>query len=197
MRFALSDDEVCVVELHTSEGVITLELYYREAVCAAESFLRLAESGQLDGAMFSRMVPGFVLECSLGDKRAYGELIEAEENKGLHHTGAGIISCPRVGGNGVAGATFFVTLGPQPHLDKTCTVFGRVYSGMRVVEKISQFRVASDTFRLYSPVVILRCAVRVLPKEQRPPSSLTIPAAAAQHPPKRCKGRTSVLDGLE
>jgi cyclophilin family peptidyl-prolyl cis-trans isomerase len=41
-------------------------------------------------------------------------------------------------------AQFFVTLAPTPHLDKKHTIFGRVKSGMRVVERLSSVKVDSD-----------------------------------------------------
>ncbi|ESL09942.1 cyclophilin type peptidyl-prolyl cis-trans isomerase [Trypanosoma rangeli SC58] len=188
--------EARVVELHTSEGVISVELYDREAPVLAESFARLAESGQLDGARFARMVPGFVLECAVGVARAYGEVVEVGQENALRHTGAGVVSCPRSAAGGVAAARFFVTLGPQPALDKACVVFGRVYSGMRTIEEISRFRFASDTFRLYSPVEVVRCVVRLLPKRPRPSQSSAAPVAGESHVRQRRERRTSALEEL-
>ena len=39
------------------------------------------------------------------------------------------------------GSQFFITHGPQPHLDARYTVFGRVVSGMEVVDAIKQWDV--------------------------------------------------------
>lgn len=49
------------------------------------------------------------------------------------------------------GSQFYITLGPCPHMDGRCVAFGRVVSGMSVVEKISKVysmkgRPASDVF---------------------------------------------------
>lgn len=197
MGFFLKSDEVRVVELHTSEGVISVELYDSEATCVAEFFCRLAESGQLDGAKFGRMVPGFVLECALPPGRVYAELVEAKGSDALSHTGAGIVTCPVTDEGIVDGTTFFVTLGPQPKLDKTCVIFGRVYSGMRIIEKISKFRVANETFSLYSPVEVLRCVVRALPKAQRPPHSSRGRSGGVFHSRGRCATEGGVLGDLE
>ncbi|AAZ12976.1 cyclophilin type peptidyl-prolyl cis-trans isomerase, putative [Trypanosoma equiperdum] len=184
-----------VVEIITNEGVISVELYDTFAPRAAESFRRFAESGQLDGAVFDRMVPTFLLECRLSEFSVYGELVGREENNHLHHTGAGILTCF---GTVLESGAFFITLGPQPELDNVCTIFGRVRSGMRVVEKISRSRVAEKTFRLYTPVVVERCLTRVLPKERRPEcvggeQLDVLPQSVSRH----CGTQSSILNDLE
>ncbi|KAH9593501.1 Cyclophilin-type peptidyl-prolyl cis-trans isomerase domain [Trypanosoma melophagium] len=186
-----------VVELHTSEGVISVELYDVDAPWTAESFFRLACSGQLDGAVFSRMVPGFVLEFSLDVGRVYGELFEPERNRRLHHTGAGILSCLHPQEDVVRGKKFFITLGPQPELDFFCTIFGRVCSGMHVVEKISRFRVVNETFRLYTPVILKDCVARMLPKEQRPCPFNGLPIIDTPRLHQRGDAESSLLNNLE
>ncbi|ORC83728.1 putative cyclophilin type peptidyl-prolyl cis-trans isomerase [Trypanosoma theileri] len=186
-----------VVELYTNEGVISVELYDDDAPRTAESFFRLACSGQLDGAVFSRMIPGFVLECSLDNVPLYGELFEPERNKKLHHTGAGILCCFHPRGDVSTEKKFFITLGPQPQLDDLCTIFGRVCSGMHVVEKISKFRVVNESFRLYTPVVLKRCVVRVLPKETRPYALNDLPVKNAPRLQQRADAKSSLLNNLE
>nr|CCC91990.1 putative cyclophilin type peptidyl-prolyl cis-trans isomerase [Trypanosoma congolense IL3000] len=190
----LIDNGVSVVELYTNEGVVSIELYELEAPCAAKSFLQLAESGQLNGARFERMVPGFLLECRVEGDMAYGELTEAEEGKTLRHTGAGIVSCY---GSVVEKGRFFITLAPQPKLDGVCTIFGRVYSGMSIVRKISQSRVMEENFRLYTPVVIQRCTVRVLPREDRPGSFVKGKGTTSPRDGPCCEVKGNLLNDLE
>ncbi|PBJ68038.1 cyclophilin type peptidyl-prolyl cis-trans [Trypanosoma cruzi cruzi] len=192
-----NEGDAWVVELHTNEGVISLEIYAREAPSVANSFLRLVESGQLCGAKFVRMVPGFLVECAVDVTRKYGEFVEEVTGTRLHHTGAGVVSCPRLEEGGIAGTRFFVMLGPQPVLDNKCIVFGRVCSGMQIIEKISRLHFASDNFRLYSPVEVRRGVVRRLPKDPRPSSSTAVSVAGALHVRQRCELGTSLLEGLE
>ena len=70
-----------------------------------------------------------------GGESIYGGKFEDEITRQLKHTGAGILSMANAGPN-TNGSQFFVTLGPTPHLDGKHTIFGRVYSGMGVVERI-------------------------------------------------------------
>jgi cyclophilin family peptidyl-prolyl cis-trans isomerase len=42
-------------------------------------------------------------------------------------------------GPDTGGSQFFITLGPQPHLDGTYTVFGQVESGMDLVQRITAY----------------------------------------------------------
>jgi cyclophilin family peptidyl-prolyl cis-trans isomerase len=48
-----------------------------------------------------------------------------------------ISRCPDI----LQGSQFFVTLGPTPYLDKKHTIFGRVSSGMRVVQRLGSVAV--------------------------------------------------------
>ncbi|KAG8344584.1 putative Cyclophilin type peptidyl prolyl cis trans isomerase [Trypanosoma vivax] len=183
-----------VVELYTNCGVISVELYDDESHCVAESFYRLAASGQLDGVVVSRLIPSFVIEFSVAGHPVFGEWMDVDVCNSLHHTGAGIVSCPR---RGLEAGSFFITLGPQPFLDEACIIFGRVYSGMRVVQNISQLSVSAETFHLFSPVVIERCNVRLLPRAERPTSLLPQRLNNGASKPLNRRRTKSVLDSLE
>jgi peptidyl-prolyl cis-trans isomerase-like 1 len=65
----------------------------------------------------------------------FGGNFEDEINRDLKHTGAGILSMANAGPN-TNGSQFFVTLGPAPWLDGKHTIFGRVLTGMQVVQRL-------------------------------------------------------------
>jgi len=61
----------------------------------------------------------------------------------LKHTGAGILSMAN-SGKDTNGSQFFLTLAPTPWLDGKHTIFGRVKSGMRVLERMGRVETEGD-----------------------------------------------------
>lgn len=74
-----------------------------------------------------------------GGSSIYGEKFEDEISTSLRHTGAGILSMANSGPN-TNGSQFFITLAPTPWLDGKHTIFGRVKSGMRIVQRMGLVR---------------------------------------------------------
>lgn len=70
-----------------------------------------------------------------GGTSIYGEKFADEISAALKHTGAGVLSMANSGPN-TNGSQFFITLAPTPWLDGKHTIFGRVKSGMRVVQRM-------------------------------------------------------------
>jgi len=138
--------------IETSMGNITLEFFPDRAPNHVRQFLRLAASGVYDGTSFHRVVKGFVIQGGhmptrrepLDEKQlAFVRNLQPEFNATLHERG--IVSMARLGDD-VASATssFFIVLAPAPSLDGKYTVFGRVVSGMDVVEKIEAVQVNGE-----------------------------------------------------
>lgn len=177
-------NSVRVVELHTSEGVLCVELYDAEAPIVAESFCRLAVSGQLNGPLFRSVIAGYAVVAVVEEDFPLGVLWDGRDVENsttalsvsspplnsrssvLRHVGAGLLSCPRLGG-GVPCASFIITLSPQPKLDNDYIVFGRVFSGMSVLERIGRMQV-NEQFSLYTVITVSRCVVVQLPRLPRP-----------------------------
>ncbi len=70
-----------------------------------------------------------------GGESVYGGKFADEITPELRHTGAGVLSMANSGAN-TNGSQFFVTLAPTPWLDGKHTIFGRVYSGMKVIKQL-------------------------------------------------------------
>ncbi len=129
------------VYIETDKGTIEIELDVLDAPITAHNFMTLARKGYFDGLSFHRVVPNFVVQG--GDPRGDGDggpgyTIRDELNQEPYLRGTvGMALAWRDTG----GSQFFITHTPQPHLDGRYTVFGRVVSGMEVVDAMNQWDV--------------------------------------------------------
>ena len=73
---------------------------------------------------------------------------------------------------GHIGSQFFITLGPTPYLDKKHTIFGRVSSGMRVVQRLGSVAVDAQE-RFVHPCFLFFCR-RVLMVSCRPQEDIKV-----------------------
>ncbi|HEX2209212.1 MAG TPA: peptidylprolyl isomerase, partial [Longimicrobium sp.] len=122
--------------IETNRGEIEVELFADDAPLTVRNFLSLAARGFFDGQAWPRVVPNFVIQG--GDPRGDtsggpGYSIRDEINRHLYHRGTLGMA---LSGPDTGGSQWFVTHSPQPHLDGTYTVFGRVVRGMEVVDAI-------------------------------------------------------------
>ena len=125
------------VTLQTEKGAIVLELAEDDAPNTVANFIGLAEKGYYDGLVFHRVIPDFMIQggCPDGDGRGGpGYVIADEISPNLRHT-RGVISMANAGPN-TGGSQFFITHVPCPHLDGKHAIFGKVTSGMEVVDTI-------------------------------------------------------------
>jgi peptidyl-prolyl cis-trans isomerase B (cyclophilin B) len=130
--------------IETSMGNITLEFFPDRAPGHVRQFLRLASSGVYNGTSFHRIVKGFVIQGGhmptrrepLDEKQqTYVRNLQPEFTATPHDRG--ILSMARLADDPASGSSsFFIVLAPTPSLDGKYTVFGRVVSGMEVIERI-------------------------------------------------------------
>jgi len=136
----------------TSTGIITtkfgdikLEFYPEHAPKTVDNFKELAKKGFYDGLIFHRIVPKFVIQGgdpntrNLSNRGTWGTggpgwNVKAEFNKNKHSRGA--LSMARSQDPDSAGSQFFLVLKDSSFLDGQYTVFGKVASGMEIVDKI-------------------------------------------------------------
>jgi peptidyl-prolyl cis-trans isomerase B (cyclophilin B) len=147
---------VSAATLQTNHGPVEVELFDGEAPTTVENFRKLAGDGFYDGVVFHRVIPDFMIQG--GDPTGTGMggpgyTFEDEFND--HKVQRGALAMANAGPNTNGSQFFIVTAEATPWLDGKHTVFGRVTSGMDVVDAISQVATdASDKPR--EPVVIER-----------------------------------------
>jgi len=129
------------VYIETDRGLIQIEMAMLDAPITVQNFMNLARTGFLDGVTFHRVVPDFVIQA--GDPRGDGEggpgyTIRDEINQRPYLRGTVGMA---LDWEDTGGSQFFITHSPQPHLDARYTVFGRVLSGMDVVDQIQPWDV--------------------------------------------------------
>jgi peptidyl-prolyl cis-trans isomerase B (cyclophilin B) len=127
-------------KIETARGTIVLDLAPQHAPKTVNNFVFLAKEGYYNAVAFHRVISDFMIQG--GDPTGTGRggpgykfEDETRTNPLLHETG--VISMANAGPN-TNGSQFFITHGPQPHLDGKHTVFGKVTSGMAVVNAIKQ-----------------------------------------------------------
>ncbi|KAK6176699.1 peptidyl-prolyl cis-trans isomerase-like 1 [Patella vulgata] len=134
------------VTIETTMGKMVVELYWKHAPNTCRNFAELCRRGYYDGVKFHRIVRDFVIQggdptgTGRGGASIYGKYFDDEINRDLKHTGAGILSMANSGPDS-NGSQFFITLGPTQWLDNKHTVFGRICSGMLVVQRIGMVEV--------------------------------------------------------
>lgn len=158
------------VQFETNVGIFCIELYYRHAPKACHNMAKLAESGYYNGTTFHRIIADFMIQggdptgTGRGGESIYGKKFD-DEISNLKHTGAGVVSMANSGKN-TNGSQFFIILKPTPWLDGKHTIFGRIYSGMGVIQRMGL--VTTDTEdRPHNPLKILKATPLKGPPENQ------------------------------
>jgi cyclophilin family peptidyl-prolyl cis-trans isomerase/HEAT repeat protein len=140
-RYLVAPDSIArprvIIEVD-QRGPIEVELLGPDAPMTVANFVRLVQRRFFDGNRFHRVVPNFVVQD--GDPRGDGfggpgGAIRDEINRQRYER-------PMLGmalsGPDTGSSQWFINLGPQPHLDGTYTVFGRVTAGQASLARITQ-----------------------------------------------------------
>jgi peptidyl-prolyl cis-trans isomerase B (cyclophilin B) len=133
------------IALETNRGTIVLELFPNYAPVTVNNFVFLVNEGFYDGLTFHRVISDFMIQGGDPTGKGYGgpgyRFVDEVKNNPLKHE-TGVISMANAGPD-TNGSQFFITHSPQPHLNGKHTVFGKVVSGMEVVNSIRQGDVIS------------------------------------------------------
>ena len=137
------------VDFHIkNRGVVTLELDEAKAPKTVANFLAYVKKGHYDNTVFHRVIENFMVQGggfdkTMSEKKSRPPVPhEGREatSKGLRNT-VGTLAMARTNDPDSATAQFFINVGDNAFLDPKpgnpgYTVFGRVVSGMDVVNKI-------------------------------------------------------------
>ena len=123
---------------------IDIELNPETAPITCENFEKLVKQGFYNGLTFHRVIPGFMIQggCPKGNGTGgpgwtiKGEFAHNGVANPIKHT-RGVISMARAMDPNSAGSQFFIMHQDAPHLDGEYAAFGKVVSGMDVVDEIA------------------------------------------------------------
>ena len=140
-----------VIEMENGKE-IELELYPDIAPISCENFEKLVKQGFYDGLIFHRVISGFMIQggCPLGTGTGgpgwhiKGEFLANGVPNPISHK-RGVLSMARANNPDSAGSQFFIMHQDGTFLDGQYAAFGKVVSGMDVVDEIAAVQTnASD-----------------------------------------------------
>ncbi|HYY47986.1 MAG TPA: peptidylprolyl isomerase [Thermoplasmata archaeon] len=148
-----------VVLLQTTMGDVKIELFDDRMPITAGNFRKLVQEGFYDGTIFHRVIPGFMIQGGDPEGTGFGGpgYSIKDELPPSNRNARGTISMANAGPN-TGGSQFFINVVDNARLDRKHPAFGKVVSGMEVVDAIS--RTATDNKdRPRTPVTIRKARI--------------------------------------
>ena len=161
--------ETIQVEMKTNMGNVVLELYPDKAQKTVENFMRYVEDGFYTNTVFHRVIPNFMIQGGGFDttlkQKQTSSPIQNEASNDLKNE-IGTIAMARTSDPHSATAQFFINVANNAFLNYKAptqsgygyTVFGKVISGIDVIQKIASLPTGSAgpfaTDVSKSPVII-------------------------------------------
>lgn len=166
-----------LVVMSTSMGDVTFELFRDRAPVSVENFLQYVADGHYEGTVFHRVKAGFMVQgggftAAMAEKSTRPPILN-EATNGLRNT-RGTLAMARMRAQRSATSQFYVNLADNTALDHRgyspddfgYAVFGRVLSGMDVIDKIAATPTAPTADHEdvpVTPVVIKKVTVVTVP----------------------------------
>lgn len=173
------------VRLKTNQGDIVLELNPEKAPVTVENFLGYVKKKHYDGTVFHRVMNGFMIQGG-GFAQEGGKLVEKSTGKGIKNESQnglrndrGTIAMARTNDPDSATAQFFINVVDNNMLNYPgnggYAVFGKVISGMDVVDKIKAVPTGTSNIAMRHPAT---GAVMEIPAENVPTTPVVILSAS-------------------
>lgn len=155
---SLTSTNPIYARVNTSMGNFEVELFPASAPKTVSNFVSLVESGFYDNLVWHRIesnVSPYVIQtgdpltrCGLGDRSDWGEggsnvTVPLEIDKSLHNY-AGYLGMARGVANNSGTSQFYINIQNNTTLDGRYTVFGKVVSGMSVVDELAAVQTSSQ-----------------------------------------------------
>ena len=141
-------------------GIIDIELYADKAPITVQNFKKLVSEGFYDGLLFHRVIAGFMIQggdptgtgCGGSNERIKGEFRANGVNNDLSHT-RGVVSMARSSMPNSASSQFFIMHADGKFLDGQYAAFGKVVSGMEVVDEIASVKTGAQDRPMFDMVM--------------------------------------------
>ena len=130
-----------IATIDTVKGTMKVTFFENDAPKTVENFCKLASEGFYDNLTFHRVIPDFVIQggCPTGTgSGGPGYKIKCELTGENQHHDRGVLSMAHAGRD-TGGSQFFIchSRNNTSHLDRNHTCFGKVISGLEVIEMIT------------------------------------------------------------
>lgn len=150
-----TSEEHSLAVMETAKGVMVIELYDIEVPITVENFKELANMGFYNGLDFHMVQPGFVAQT--GDPTGIGtgdsgtDPIALEIHPDLKHDAKGSVGMARIESEpDSATSQFYITLNALPDLDNKYAIFGKVVSGIEVLDRL-EVKDTISAIRIFRP----------------------------------------------
>ncbi|MBQ7411749.1 MAG: peptidylprolyl isomerase [Clostridia bacterium] len=128
-------------------GIIDIELYEDKAPITVKNFKKLVSEGFYDGLIFHRVIAGFMIQggdptgtgCGGSSEKIKGEFKANGVENDISHL-RGVVSMARSSMPNSASSQFFIMHADGKFLDGQYAAFGKVVSGMDVVDEIASVK---------------------------------------------------------
>lgn len=137
--FTIKTNSQYIATLHTEKGDVALELFADKAPVTVNSFIFLAQNGWYDNITFHRVIS--TLFAQTGDPSGTGRgnpgyYLITEILPTLTFNSPGMVAMVNSGPD-TSGGQFFITYAPATQLDGKYTIFGRVLTGMDILQSLT------------------------------------------------------------
>ena len=164
MNDSTKTDSSQTAVIETNMGTIKVALFPKEVPKAVENFVGLAKKGYYNGIIFHRVIDNFMIQggdptgTGRGGESIWGGYFNDEISPNLKFDKPGVVAMANAGPN-TNGSQFFITVVPTPWLDGHYTIFGKVISGMDIVDKIDKVPTSKPNDKPLKDVVMQKVTI--------------------------------------